>query len=736
MKKWCLFTTAFLLSLFLLSCDNIFYDSKSYTVTGSTLLNGGSYSGVMMTLSGTARRKTRVVSSVKSNGEGVYAFSDIPNGAYTIRPEKEGYYFSPESRVVEVYSGNLSIRDFKVIPNSISGTILLNDAAFSRVPVTLTGEGISQEAISNSDGAYTFSVLPAGTYTISPSQTGYHFTPGTINVDFETGSLSIADIKGIENSFSGSVLLNGSGLDGVSLTISGTEKTETVLTASDGSYLFGTIPNGTYTITVSKTGYHFSPASFSVTMNSSVCSNPGILAVENSVSGKIVNPGYYLPGVTVTLSGNGISQTAESGTGGVYSFAPVPDGTYTITPSSNGFNFTPESRTVSVCGNNPANYNFSYIRVWSKTFGCTKDDKANYIQQTVDGGYIVSSWTRPGNNADAWGIKLSKSGSTEWSQTYGGVATDHFEVIKQTPDGGYIAAGDTGAVVIKNLSVLSVPDFYVVKLSSSGVPVWEKNFGGSDDDEAKAMDVTLDGGCIVAGYTDSYGSGGSDFWVLKLDSSGNKDWEEFFGGTGSDSPRSIQQTSDGGYIVGGNTWSYGSGIDDMWILKLDSSGQLEWQYLYGGVQSEKLWSIQETADGYIAAGHTHSYNLDGSISSGAYSNGVILKLSSAGTKEWIKFYGGSGSDEIHSVSLTDDGGYVATGSYTVSGNGMDLWILKLDSLGDTQWERKHGDTGSDRGYSIVQTSDGGYAVAGYTSSYGNGGDDCWMLKLDTEGNYQ
>ncbi|MCP4136378.1 MAG: carboxypeptidase regulatory-like domain-containing protein [bacterium] len=471
-----------------------------------------------------------------------------------------------------------------------------------------------------------------------------------------------------------------------------------------------------------------------------------------SVNGTTLNNGERLSEVTVTLSGKArrgkpISFSTNTNNDGEYLFEEIPNGTYTITPSKESFAFTPSNRTVTIDSGEITVEEFTVItntKIWSKTFGGSKDEKATSIQQTSDGGFIISGWTRtytddPVGNSEAWVIKLDKSGASEWNQTYGGVATDHFDYIKQTPDGGYIAAGDTGTLVFKNFSLFSISNFYIVKLNSSGVAQWEKTYGGAEEnDEAKAIDTTSDGGCIVAGYTRSYGSGGTDFWILKLDSSGSMEWQEFFGGTGDETPRTIQQTLDGGYIVGGYTTSFGSGSDDMWILKLDSSGQLEWEYLYGGVRSDRLWSMQETSDGgYIAAGYTYSFNPDGSISPGTYSNGVIFKLNESGTTEWSRIYEGeTGNDTVRSISLCADGGYIASGSYTVPGNGLDAWILKLDSSGLVQWEKKYGGAGADEANSIIQTSDGGYALGGYTSSYSNGGEDLWLLKLDPEGNYQ
>ncbi|GAG49523.1 unnamed protein product, partial [marine sediment metagenome] len=229
-----------------------------------------------------------------------------------------------------------------------------------------------------------------------------------------------------------------------------------------------------------------------------------------------------------------------------------------------------------------------------------------------------------------------------------------------------------------------------------------------------ALQQTSDGGYIVAGYTGEY------IWVLKLSSDGDIEWQRTYGGRDSDVANSIQQTSDGGYIVAGYTASFGAGHYDIWVLKLSSDGDIEWQRTYGGRDSDRSYSIQQTSDGgYIVAGYTDSFGAR---------NIWVLKLSSDGDIEWQRIYGGRDSDKSYSIQQTSDGGYIVAGDTDSFGRGgNNIWVLKLSSDGDIEWQRTYGDGSFDIAYSIKQTSDGGYIVAGRTSSFGAGHYDIWVL---------
>ena len=247
---------------------------------------------------------------------------------------------------------------------------------------------------------------------------------------------------------------------------------------------------------------------------------------------------------------------------------------------------------------------------WNKTFGGTKLDDAYSVQQTSDGGYILAGMTHSygaGEN-DFWLVKTDSAGNEQWNTTFGGIGVDAAHSVQQTSDGGYILAGMTYSYGYDDDGIGG--NFWLVKTDSEGNKEWDRTFGGSSGDFAHSVQQTSDGGYILAGVTYSYGeSGGCDFWLVKTDSEGNKEWDKTFGGSECDGARSVQQTSDGGYILAGGTHSYGAGSGDFWLVKTDSDGTKEWDKTFGGSEVDIAQSVQQTSDGgYILAGTAHSYS--------------------------------------------------------------------------------------------------------------------------------
>jgi len=361
---------------------------------------------------------------------------------------------------------------------------------------------------------------------------------------------------------------------------------------------------------------------------------------------------------------------------------------------------------------------------WAIIYGGTGSDSAYSIQQTNDGGYIVAGETNSfgAGGSDVWILKLTSSGDIEWQKTYGGIVDDCAWSIQQTGDGGYIVAGETGSFGARD------KDIWILKLSSTGAIEWQRTYGGSEWETDPSIQQTNDGGYIVVGHTESFGVGGADIWILKLSSAGDIEWQRTYGAGEQEYAPSIQQTSDGGYIVAGHTYSVGVEMWGYWILKLSPEGDIGWQKTYGWSTFDKPNSIQQTSDGgYIVIGETSSF--------GAGSSDIwILKLSSDGDIEWQKTYGGTSYDEALSIQQTNDGGYIVAGSTDSFGAGSsDVWILKLTSSGDIGWQKTYGGSGSDSASSIQQTSDGGYIVTGYIISWGAGSRDFWVLKLSSDG---
>jgi len=257
----------------------------------------------------------------------------------------------------------------------------------------------------------------------------------------------------------------------------------------------------------------------------------------------------------------------------------------------------------------------------------------------------------------------------------------------------------------------------------------QKTFGGSGEDVAYSIQQTTDGGFIVAGCTSSFGAGGYDIYILKLNSSGTLIWQKTFGGGFDDKVYSIQQTTDGGYIVAGYTDSFGAGGYDVYVLKLNSDGSLAWQKTYGGNGYDKAYSIQQTTDGgFIVAGYTESFGAGGDV--------YILKLNSGGSLAWQKTFGGWSWDNAYSIQQTTDGGFIVAGcTYSFGAGGYDVYVLKLNSDGSLAWQKTFGGKYYDGAYSIQQTTNSGFIVAGYTKSFGAGeyDVDVYILKLDSNG---
>jgi len=360
---------------------------------------------------------------------------------------------------------------------------------------------------------------------------------------------------------------------------------------------------------------------------------------------------------------------------------------------------------------------------WAKSYGGSGNELAWSIQQTRDSGYIVAGQTTSygAGYSDYWVLKLDSNGDIKWQKTYGGCMSDEAHSVRQTYEGGYIVAGSTTSYGAGGY------DIWVLKLNDWGEVEWQRTYGGCGDEFALSVDDTNEGGFIVAGYTNSFGAGADDFWVFKLDGNGDIEWQKTYGGNLADYARYIQQTRDGGYIAGGYTESYGGGRGDIWVLKLDESGNVQWQKTYGDGDKEKCRTVQQTYDGgYIVAGGTFT---DGAGTASMY----VLKLDSNGGIEWQKIYGGCNREKCRSIQQTRDGGYIAAGFTESYGAGYDdMWVLKLDESGNVQWQETYGGVGEDSALSVCQTIDGGYAVTGTATSYGVG-EDCLVLKLDRSG---
>jgi len=249
-----------------------------------------------------------------------------------------------------------------------------------------------------------------------------------------------------------------------------------------------------------------------------------------------------------------------------------------------------------------------------------------------------------------------------------------------------------------------------------------KTFGGKGWDESSCVQQTTDGGYIITGSPRSFGSGFWDIWLIKTDSNGNKIWGKTFGGTGEEMGWYVQQTDEGGYIIIGNTWSFGAGEGDVWLIKTDIDGNKLWDKTYGKTGNDWGTSVQQTSDG--------GYILTGSIG-----GDLLFKTDNMGNLEWNVSFDEGFSNLCFCVQQTSDGGYIVTGSlWSFNDNNSDVLLIKTDNAGNIVWNRTFGGTNFDHGRFVRQTTDGEYILLGYTRSYGAGKSDFWLIKTDSSGN--
>ena len=367
-------------------------------------------------------------------------------------------------------------------------------------------------------------------------------------------------------------------------------------------------------------------------------------------------------------------------------------------------------------------------------------------------------------------LPLNPCPGQEWAKAYGGAVGDEFNAIVQTPDGGYIAAGKTAS-----FGGGEYENVWIVKLSDMGDVQWQRTYGGSTADEANAVLPTSDGGYVVAGETYSFGAGLWDVWVLKLDAIGGVLWQKAYGGSGSDRAYALVQTADGGYLIGGYTSSFGAGGNDLWVLKLDPSGNALWQRSVGSGNNEYLfWSGMTLAldGGVVLAARvdagSSTYGLvvkldangdvlwsrtigtsntffravlgtadGGYIVAGIRTSILVMKLDGAGNILWQKTYKGQFAVAIAAAS---DGGYVVLGRLLTDAKagagGTDFVLIRIDASGNALWDKTYGGANLEEPRAVWATSEGGYIAAGYTYSFGVGGappNDAWLVKTAPNG---
>jgi hypothetical protein len=361
--------------------------------------------------------------------------------------------------------------------------------------------------------------------------------------------------------------------------------------------------------------------------------------------------------------------------------------------------------------------------LWTRTYGGYTDDYGYRSRQTTDGGYVLVGQSKSfgAGSYDIWLLKLDADGDTLWTRTYGGFEYDVGIHVEQTDDGGYILGGYTRSVGAGGF------DAYLVKTDEAGEVDWTCVWGDSLDETVSCVTQTTDGGYIVSGNTQSFGPNGfMDAFLMKVEEGGDMEWVRIYGGDPTDFGRYVIQTPDEGYLLSGfcTKLLQDQDVRSVWLVKTDETGDTLWTRAYDVSDGYDLGQeIKATSDGgYIVAGWAE-------VSLGVDYDVLLLKLDANGDSLWSRQYGGRRWDLGESVEQTSDGGYIVTGLANGISNVYDIWLLKTDANGDTLWTRTYGGTGNDHAYSVRETTDGNYLISGYTDSFGTGGYDFYVLKV-------
>jgi len=374
---------------------------------------------------------------------------------------------------------------------------------------------------------------------------------------------------------------------------------------------------------------------------------------------------------------------------------------------------------------------------WAKTYGGSGDDVINDINVLPNGDIIAVGWTNStgAGGRDAFVMKLSPNGTVIWAKTYGGSKDDVANAVAIASNGDIIVAGWT-----KSFS-LGKSDVWVLRLDENGNIKWQKTYGGNDDDRANTIAITSTGNIIVTGYTKSFGLGGSNIWVLKLDPNGNIIWQRTYGSkwihSDYDSANAVAIASNGDIIVVGETAAFGAGQTDVWVLRLDENGNIKWQKTYGVKRAfDEAQSVAIASNGdIIVVGYTNNlWDNQESV--------WVLRLDENGNIKWQNGYSVYSASLAYAVSLLPNGDSIIVGyaeSYGFGGE-FDVWVSKIDTNGNIIWQRAYGSFERNIGgiaKTVVLSRSGSIIVGGETFNFSaDSKKDCWILHLPPNGYLQ
>ncbi len=369
---------------------------------------------------------------------------------------------------------------------------------------------------------------------------------------------------------------------------------------------------------------------------------------------------------------------------------------------------------------------------FQRTYGGTAMDEGVSMRQTPDSGYIIAGTTTSygSGGRDVLVIKTDAIGDTSWTRTYGGPSDNEYGFCVQvTNDAGYIVSG-----VASSFHDVA-GDMYLIRLTSVGDTLWTRTYGGIGYEWGAYVQQTSDGGFIIAGQTPAFGAGGFDAYLVKVNANGTLAWTKTYGSSGAEFGSAVQQTADGGYILSGQT-DQGAGSGDFLLLKTDAAGTVQWTKAYGVPGAEDAVTVKQTTDGgYVIGGS--SENILGPTGEDM----CLIRTNAVGDTLWAKLYGGPVTDECYEVIQTPDGGFVLCGksfSFSAAGD-YDVYVVKTDAQGVVEWSKTYGGSTSSShneiGRSIDRTIDGGYVIAGESMyGFGVGLKNMYLIKTDATGN--
>ena len=358
---------------------------------------------------------------------------------------------------------------------------------------------------------------------------------------------------------------------------------------------------------------------------------------------------------------------------------------------------------------------------WQKAFGGAKDDVTKAITATDDGGAIMISTTRSFGHGktDINVMKIDSAGHKLWEKNFGGKRKETAAAITQTKDGGFVIVGSTKSYGKGGY------DFYILKIDAQGKQLWVRAAGGESKDEATAVTATKDGGVVVLGNSKSYGKGSYDYYAVKLDANGSLEWEQSAGGKDWDIPSGITQMDNGDLLLVGKSESFGENSYDGYVVRLTNEGKFIWEKTFGGKKEDMISAIAKgKKGGFALVGKTKSYkDKKGDV--------YIILLDNEGKKRLVKTYGDVGEkDRAYAVTALADGGYAIAGSSRGMSNGREDFILiMIDKDGHLLGSNHYGGKKEEIAYGITQLKDGGIIIAGDTKTYDHGGSDSFIVRV-------